>query len=413
MKKFAIQSILLSMSCICFGQTNTLTSLQKMTEIYNGYNIEMVNKNDLQSRNEFLRDSTLIFEDDPTNLVNKKTYAYNDQCEWIFEATLNPDQTSITGYSFETSLWRLLNNDGLTHSILQYQGNAFNNGIPLEKIEYTYNEDGLVVEYVTSVFENGDWENYRRRTYDFDSTLFGQGYTDFYWDEVAEAWSIYEFGAFILSAQNVPLITQAFVQNPDYTFIDNHQQYDYVFTGNSDLIESITMSLFDDATNSWNELFRSSYTYENGNETSFLFEVYNVDELSWNDYSRIDKTYIDDTYVEFEDTYLNQDDIWTFSARNHHFYSDSDCVVSNEVIVNKNVEMNFANPMTENMALDISGISEPVHLYLHAFDGRTILSSPIDSDQTIYLPRNLPKGMYAVNLLENNNVIMTKKVVMQ
>ena len=402
MKKLINLIVILSIASFSFGQVNVEHYLNEMmsnafTYAENESNHQMVSNRDI-----LLRDSIVEFTG--VELLRNRRWHYinNENQLWWIEAIANIVNSN---WNIQRTNVRSFTPELNVNGIRTITGPLFN-GTPFEDQDYNYNADGTFDEILVTRFEASDstWRNYQKRTYAYDG-FFEATSSDFDWDPDNEVWVI-KSGIIYIERNNefFPSVLMN-LENNTANFIE------YTWINNTNLPASITIDT-EDEDMVMTPLLRASYTYEAGLQTEAIFELYNEDAEALVLSSKIESAYIDDEYLQTEDYYVRENDIWVFNQKRIHYYTET--IVPTFEIANNDIKVIHANPISDGAPIQIQGIKENKNttINIHDLQGKLILQKSIDTDQIIYLPE-LPNAIYVFQVIQDQKIILTEKLVKQ
>ncbi|MBP6659096.1 MAG: T9SS type A sorting domain-containing protein [Chitinophagales bacterium] len=102
--------------------------------------------------------------------------------------------------------------------------------------------------------------------------------------------------------------------------------------------------------------------------------------------------------------------IWKFFSQ----YSKNAVILStrnNQKIEHFNI---YPNPTTSNFTIDLSSLTEKINtIQIYSVTGNLVFIRNIDNENVLNIDTVFPKGMYLVQLINNNGIIATEKIVIQ
>lgn len=228
---------------------------------------------------------------------------YYEHYTYLSDSAELVDEKLIKPYNGNTLTWE-------TDSLLYYNYTGYTStmlGVMQEKIimmnynTTTYNftdgarydvyfindtlYDFVIVKSYNSA--NGEWGNFYRMNFLYDSNNFLQRQQIQTWDA---ANNTYENASQIILAYQNGLKMQQVIQSWTGSEWDNAQKIIYTYTP-ANLVASMIDQDWDDISQQWVNQTKSSYTYTAGLQTEQLDQVWNTVTLGWDNTTRIIKTY--------------------------------------------------------------------------------------------------------------------------
>jgi len=407
MKKFLLLSFVFSVVFQINGQQ--LSDLESLHEKLAQESEQYKKDKTATIRDVYKRDSTYFYDDFEDNL----------EVKWIyFDYNFANNYASYEAFDYVDMQWiptfdrnREFNSDG---SVSSYITQKHDNGglINFSKTIFEYNDDG----YQTLDYrENWDvdlqeWIPLRRfeRTYNADNTLLTVTYssrdlttnnlelryvitytnidnviTEWLWEDYNDG-VLYntEKTEVYLNAENDRDSTYTYEWNEDDLTWDLISRYIYPEDINAS-VRTYQTDLFQEATNSWDPQLLSVYSdYTDISETQYL-----------------DRFRSDEGESEF---YLNN--------RFEYFWS-SNPLVDVEVPTGNEIDIIIPNPFAGNPQITVNGIKENTTFAIYNIYGKRMFTKDLNQSNSFILDKVLPNGSYIINLIQENDIVETKKVV--
>ena len=357
-------------------------------------------------------------------------YTYDDKGVLIENFRTLPESTD----TIARKIWTYDNYDNLTEYLFQMRNNNVWEIFFGAKYLYTYNDAGNVLETVYQLWNTDNWENYIKTEY----TIGIQGewieYVEYLWEN--ESWINNNRFTDIVWHNWDKLQLQNYTKQEWNNEWVNTDRFSYTYTGNN--YTAIREVFIND---DWVLNERETYTITATEETD-LFEHYDngtwinnerysvfYNELGAVVRSKIEK-WEDNTWLLLSSTrylltYNENNDIvekicqyWdnvgqTWDALERFLYSNFQYFELGVEEYGSGLQVNiYPNPVTGTITFDFNGEGESEKMVkIFSVAGQNVYEEKLTGNQNKIDLGILPKGMYILRIISNDDRVINKKIL--
>lgn len=316
-----------------------------------------------------------------------------------------PNNTIVMGYK-DSSVYDannlLIERYYADLDILTMSWNIYNKTI------FTYNSDTLLIEDVAYLWDGANWGESYKNTYSYDSIANVIEEVYYIWDSTA--WIGTSKTEYAYNTNNQKVSQSSFIWNSITTSWGYTSIISIMYDMNGKLIETISHSGWIDST-TWSYMKKDTLIYDNGGylieSTSFQFHW---DGASW------DSTY---KYITIYSENLTElyHYKWVDTAWNLYAYCDNKSYIIPTTGISETINNNisillYPNPMNTETVLNIENFNgEPLSLVLYNNIGKQVGKIKINSTHTIIVRNSLSQGIYFYQLMGEQKMLSSGKLV--
>lgn len=360
------------------------------------------------SRDVFKLDSTYFYDDFEDNLERK----------WIYY-----DYNSANNYAYY---------EDFSYADMQWTPRFIRNR--------TFNPDGSVHSYISQRYENGEWLNSARATYEYNQSGYQTLDDREQWNEDLQEWgpnfrfvttynddntlltithysrdlsgSILEL-RYVRTYTNVDnVITSWITQN--YTNGEVYRTDRTVVFLNADNDRDSTYSYeWNEAASSWDLLSRYIYPADmNAPVRVYQTDLYDEVTDAWDPrFRHIYTDYTNIGEVQYWDRMRSDagQSEFMLDARLEYFWSGNPLNVNG--LTDPEIDILIANPFEGTPEITINGIKKNTTVTIYDMSGKLVFTKALTQPSTFTLNKLLPNGNYIINLRQANKVVGAKKII--
>ncbi|TRZ75961.1 MAG: T9SS C-terminal target domain-containing protein [Bacteroidetes bacterium] len=401
-------------------------------------------------------------------------YTNQGQIDTSFYKTYNrPSNIFINGtqniYTYNAS-------NQLLEAIGQVLDTATSDWVNQSKTIYSYNGNYQVIQLISQTWDNGlgDWTNSTRYDYSYDGSGYATGYIEYAWNTAGSTWNnvqratytndpsgnptqrLYEIWDSGTSAwvnhdlvtyqynanykvtqyldQNWNIVLQTFVNyvKETYSYYTNGNQEEYYgylwnpFTlAYTDTYYNLNDSLghtleyysksIDWGTFQYTYGYKYIYSYNSFQQPSEILEqLLNLVSLNWYDYSRRLDTYDanQNCTVELDQQYDTVSTAWINLFKQDHFYSFTTGI---REIQNLSDYCFFSNPLQAGNSIFCPNLitGKTYRINLMNVQGQTVYTTILHTGESFSVPQDISAGMYLMQIMDNEKVVASGKVIVR
>ena len=364
---------------------------------------ELNQRNKISLRNEFKLDSSYLYEGSLSFLTSKQIY-------FDYNSVGNYANSEI--YSYDDMNWAAdqvisqeFYDDGKVKIFLRqkYVAGVLEN---LRKAEYFYDSNGNEILVIVSSPVGQGWEQDTRYEYEYDENnqiIISKLHYNYQQN------SFHQLNENIFTIEN-GLTTEAIRKQFMLGELTSTEKGFYTYDSNNEFAAYHSFKVLDNGDLEADG--RTVATHPDALTTVRTSE--NFDNGSWDPFWKFVITEFDDIPEwQYLDHYLSPSNSseFEFNYRREYFYSYNP--LNSEVPNNNNLTLKIANPFSNGEQIIIDGIifGTPTTFSLIDMSGKLILQKQFSQDIYFNIDAPMPNGMYLMSLSQNNEVVLTKKVV--
>lgn len=396
------------------------------------------------------------------------------QIDTSFYKTYNRPSNIFINGSRSISTYNASNQ--LLEGVTQYLDTATSDWINQSKSIYTYNAGNQVTQLIFQTWDSGlsNWINSTRYDYSFDGSGFATGYVIFTWNTSGSTWVNFQRATYTNGPSGNPTqklyenwdagssswvnhdlatyqynsglkLTQYIDQNWDiglHTYVNYIKDtYSYYTNGYQDeyysyLWDPLTLAYKDTYYNLTDSLghtleyysksvdgvtyqyiygYKYTYTLNSYQQPSEILEQdLDLVSLNWYDYSRRLDTYDanQNCTVELDQQYDTLSTAWTNIFKQQHFYSYTNGI---REIRNASDYCFYSNPLQAGTPVYCPNLTpgKTYRINLLNVQGQTIYTTILHTGESFSVPENISAGMYLMQIMDNEKVVASGKVIVR
>lgn len=387
MKKiFFLTIVFLLLNTISYSQVSDL--LQKEFEISVNFVREHISKlKQEKSPNSwvYLRDLTeKIIYDSVGTIYIVTEYTYDEQGEIVESITSYTGQTYPLDYLILQNLYLYDNNYNLISIIVSGKDEVNDDWNNYRLYEYSYDNNNLITEFYKKWdSDNLQWNNHSKEENTYDANNDMINTVMYYWNEIDEVWRYNRKHDRLFNTQGQPEIDE--VSNWDSSTEEWYLYYTTSYIYNAE--DDIEQEVFEYG---YGGIYRLYYEYTNSLLSALYFQSWHENTNTW--------IGAESTYYSYD----NEDNLvhehWQGpcpSSDTYHYYSLHLIGITDEPIVDESMlfpnpaeEMVYIKSITENSIIKITTVEGKEVLFFEKYENSIDISK-------------LKKGVYFVNIYDN------------
>ncbi len=393
---------------------------------------------------------------------NKKVKKYDPESKLLFEIKMKWNFIDSSWINKTKTVFEYYSNRELKDKVYQEWSEDIGKWINKDKDSWVYNSGGLIVNYVSFIWDNGEWKNLLRKIIKYTSDSQTESILNQNWNASLDEWENYIQNIYSYNAgKNIKVVRQLWIPASstwfDYSvslykyeegLIVEYKNFSYsqdttintsgmkiMYNYNQNKKVSLKTYLrFDPVNIDWENYKKYSFSYESGKTTissiwdtindewiNYLFYQYILDDAGhtistlskkwdlesgkWENSSKTEKEYDDFNHLiqTDESKWDKMSESWKLKTRYHYFWNRFITGTADISIIN-----NFAfypNPAHDILHLSCDCIGENAIVEIFTLRGIKIAEFLVNSELDINVS-DLDMGSYILRLNTKNGYLL-------